>query len=174
MPYPDSHPLNGAFLARWLDRLSDLIVLQGDELLRDAELDMPSRAVSLMLLIGERGQLSAADAATELGQPHQLVTQRADVLLDLNLVVRKDDPTDGRRKLLALSAKGKLQHDRLLARLSEASVAFAGLFDEIECDLFSVSAKALEALNCISLLERIRENVPPNPGKGPAQRRTRK
>ncbi len=156
MSYVDAHPLTGAFVANKLDRLSDLIAGQGEYLLRDAGIDIPSRAVSLALLIGEQGQLSVADIASLLGQPHQLVTQRADVLTDLGLIERTGDPGDGRRKILVLTAKGEDQFAKLQIRLSEAADAFAGLFDEIQCDLSALVTKAMEALDRASVLDRIK------------------
>lgn len=158
MAFPDSHELSGAFFAKRLEGLADRIVVQGEELLNDNGLDMPSRTVSLMLLIGERTRLSAADAAADLGQPHQLVTQRIELLLTMGLIERTEDPEDKRRKNVTLSAKGKDQYDRLLALLSRASRAFSGLFDEIECDLSSAVAKANAALNSRSLLDRVRHD----------------
>jgi DNA-binding MarR family transcriptional regulator len=155
MVYPDKHPLSNAFLANRLDRLADLIATQGEEMLRDAGLNMPSRTVSLILLIGERGHVSAADAASILGQPHQLVTQRVDVLLDGALIARTDDPADGRRKILALTARGRDQHARLSALLSATSEVFGALFEEIGCDLSSMAARAMEALDRTSLRDRV-------------------
>lgn len=163
MRYPDTHPLSGAFLANRLNHLADLISLQGDELLNEAGLDMPSRTVSLMLLVGERGQLSAADAASLLGQPHQLVTQRIEALLDLDLIVRQSDSGDGRRKILMLSENGKDQYARLGACLLKASNIFDALFSEIECDLSNAAGKAVDALNSMSLLQRMNCSFLPDP-----------
>lgn len=160
MPYPDDHPHGGAFLANRLNRLSDTIATQGEALLRDAGLDLPSRAVSLMMLVGERGPLSAADAAALLEHPHQLVTQRTEVLIGLGLIERRDDPADGRRKMLTLSAAGAGQHARLLAVLSEAADAFAALSQEIGCDLSVMVGKAEDALQRVSLLDRMKQRAP--------------
>ena len=160
MPYPDDHPQGGAFLANRLNRLSDLIATQGDELLRDAGLDLPSRAVSLMLIVGERGPLSVADAAALLEQPHQLVTQRAEVLISLGLIERRDDPADGRRKFLTLSAASVERHARLQAFLSDAADVFATLSEEIGCDLSAMVAKTQGALERVSLLDRMKQRAP--------------
>ncbi|MBP6013953.1 MAG: MarR family transcriptional regulator [Alphaproteobacteria bacterium] len=160
MPYPDAHRLSGAFLANRLDRLADLIVAQGEALLGEAGLNIPSRTVSLLLLVGDHGELSAADAATLLGHPHQLVTQRTELLIGLSLIARKNDPSDRRRKILTLSAKGKAQYARLQIRLAEAAAVFTALFDEIACDLSAMAAKAQAALERRPLLERIMQNAP--------------
>ena len=96
MTYVDTHPRKGAFAANHMARLVDLINDQGSQLLEDANLSLPPRAVSTVLLISERGQITAADIAKELNQPHQLVTQRIDALIKLDLLKRLTDPNDGR------------------------------------------------------------------------------
>lgn len=155
MTYFDSHPLSDAFVSNKLIHLADLIAEQGEDLLRDANIDVPSRAVSIMLLIGEHGEISAADMANVLQQPHQLITQRADLLIGLALIERKSDPSDGRRKILALTAKGAEQFIGLTARMEQVATVFGALFKEIECDLAAMATLATEALNRSSILERI-------------------
>lgn len=159
MTFPDDHPLSGAFLANRLDRLADLIADQGEALLQHAGLDMPPRTVSLLLFVGEHRKLSAADAAALLGLPHQLVTQRTELLIGLGLIERKDDPADGRRKVLTLSAKGRGQYARLRTRLAEAADAFDALFDEIGCDLARIVAKAQAALEREPLSQRMKQRA---------------
>lgn len=155
MTYLDSHPLTGAFVASKFDRLAATIAEQGDDLLLDAGIEFPSRAVSLFMLVGEDRQFSVADIAATLGQPHQLVTQRADILMDFGLIERSGDPADGRRKTLALTGKGEAQYAKLQIILSEAASAFAELFREIECDMPAFAMKAMDALGRATLLERI-------------------
>lgn len=156
MHFIDSHPLHGAFLANKLDRLSDLIVEQGDALLGDAGLAIPSRTVSLLLLIGDKGPMSVADIAGTFGQPHQLVTQRADVLIGLGLVERSADPADARRKLLSLLPAGRRHHADLTRVLTQAAAAMAALFDELGCDLADVAVRAMATLHRTSLRDRVR------------------
>ncbi|MBL4790569.1 MAG: winged helix DNA-binding protein [Kordiimonadaceae bacterium] len=152
----NNHPMRGAFVANILRHLVELIVTQGDDLLADVDIGFPSRAVSSVLLLGEQGPMSAADIAKTLDQPHQLVTQRVDLLLELSVVERMSDPRDGRRKVLKLTAKGEIQFRSLQSRLAEAEVAFAGLFEEIGCDLPTVAINALEALSRLSILDRVK------------------
>jgi DNA-binding MarR family transcriptional regulator len=157
--FTETHALNGAFVANRLSALVDLIALQGDSLLEDAGISIPSRAVSCVLLVGDQGQVSAADIAKALQQPHQLATQRVEALIKLGLLKRIDDPEDGRRKILALTAKGKDQYVRLNVRLAEVEQAFLGLFAEIDCDLLAVVERAIESLRDTPLLKRIRGNA---------------
>jgi len=155
MIYIDSHPQHGAFLANQLGRLVDMIVVQGDNLLTGAGLSFPSRSVSSVLLIGEQGQISAADIAKQLKQPHQLVTQRVDLLIKLGLVARIDDPSDRRRKILELTRKGKQEFRLLRTCLRDAEQVFAGLYQEIECDLSAVTLRAMRALSSKPIVDRI-------------------
>jgi DNA-binding MarR family transcriptional regulator len=145
-PFIDAHPLAGAFVANQLERLAALIVAQGDALLQDAGVTFPPRTVSTVLLIGERGRMAVADIAKTLEQPHQLVTQRIELLIELGIVRRIDDPGDGRRKIVVLTAKGSEQHRRLGACLARAKAAFAALFKEIECDLPAAILRTTQAL----------------------------
>ncbi|HMM68396.1 MAG TPA: winged helix DNA-binding protein [Dokdonella sp.] len=157
--FTETHALKGAFVANRLTALVDLIALQGDSLLQDAGVSIPSRAVSCVLLVGDQGQASAADIAKALDQPHQLATQRIEALIQLGLLKRMEDPGDGRRKILALTAKGKDQYARLNGRLAEAEQAFLGLFAEIGCDLPAVLERTLQALRSTPLLQRIQANA---------------
>jgi DNA-binding MarR family transcriptional regulator len=157
MSFVDDHALRNAFVGNQLERLVELIVMQGDELLEEAEIDLPSRAASMVLLIGERGEISAADAAKALGLQHQIVTHRIEQLIELRILKRFNDPKDGRRKLLSLTAKGVEQLRRLRARLVLASAAFSALFAEVGVDLPAGVMKISRALKRATLLERIRQ-----------------
>jgi DNA-binding MarR family transcriptional regulator len=152
--YIDDHPLSGAFVANQLIRLADMISDQGEALLTDAKLDFPARAVSTVLLIGERGAMSAADIANTLEQPHQLVTQRVELLIKAGVIEKFTDPDDARRKILKLTTEGKDQFARLQTMLSKADKVFSALFLEVSCDLPEIIVQFGGALNNSSLLER--------------------
>lgn len=153
--FVDKHALHDAFLGNLLDRLVDVIVQQGDDLLKDANLSFPSRTVSTILLIGERQQISAADIAKELSQPHQLVTQRVDLLLKLGIIDRLTDPHDKRRKALVLTPKGISELTILKIRLQGADLAFKQLYKEIGCDLSGAAHQAMKALTKTTLSARV-------------------
>jgi len=154
----DRHMLGSAFIAFQLEQLTELIVAQGNDMLDAAGITFPSRAVSTVLYIGEHQPTSTADIARALGQPHQVATQRVDILIRLGIVERVDDPDDGRRKLLRLTRQGKNQFQILTAKLAKASQVFGALFDEIGCDLPAVIQRATESLLGTSLLSRMEDN----------------
>ena len=157
--FRDKHALKGAFLTNKLLRLVDLIALQGDELLSDAGITIPSRAVACALFIGDKGQVSLTDIAEALDESHQLSAQRVEGLIQLGLLERRDDPNDRRRKVLSLTRRGKAQYQLLLVRLAEIEQAFIDLYTEIKSDLPTILENAICALQGIPLLQRIRENA---------------
>ena len=165
MAYFNTHPLRGAFLSNSLLGLADLIAEQGEDMLRAANIDVPSRAVSVMLLVGEHKEISAADIAELLKHPHQLVTQRADLLIELQLIKRTSDPRDGRRKILILTEKGQTQFDLLTKRLAQVAEVFTSLFEEIECDIPAMAQRAINALSHSPILDRIETSKSRSPNK---------
>jgi DNA-binding MarR family transcriptional regulator len=153
--FVDDSCFGDAFVGNKLARLVDLIVDQGDALLKDAGLCFPSRAASTILLIDERVNLSAADIAMELSQPHQLATQRVEALTKLGLLERRNDPKDARRKTLSLTTKGKKEAALLKRTLNQAQQAFQNLYKEIEVNLGAVAIQSISALKKDSLSSRI-------------------
>lgn len=80
-----------------------------------------------------------------------------DLLIQLGIIERVDDPEDGRRKLLRLTPKGRDQFAILSGRLEKAGRAFEALFAEIGCDLPEVTRQVAEALQNKSLLNRMKD-----------------
>ena len=154
----DTHRLGSAFIAYQLERLAELIVAQGNDMLDAAGITFPSRAVSTVLFIGEHQPTSTADIARALGQPHQVATQRVDLLVRLGIVERIDDPDDGRRKLLCLTRQGADQFEILTARLAKAGLAFEALSDELGCNLSAVIQRAADSLLTAPLLARMKDD----------------
>jgi hypothetical protein len=86
--FVDAHRLSAAFVANQLERLVEVIVTQGNDMLEAAGIRFPSRAVSTVLFVGENEPTSTADIARALAQPHQLATQRVDLLIQLGILER--------------------------------------------------------------------------------------
>ena len=135
MNYTTTHRHHTAFLSSHLEALATLITSQAETALEQADIPIPARTVSATLVIAEKGKTTIAEIAETLSQPHQLVTQRIELLLKHGLIERHPDPEDGRRKLLCLTPSGRSLHKRLEAFLVEVTTVFAGLFGEIACDL---------------------------------------
>lgn len=153
----DTHQYSESFLGFRLLRLVDLIVTQGDELFKAQGLSFPTRAASTVLLISESESLSTADIARQLQQPHQVATQRVEMLIDLGLIKRTADPKDGRRKKLVLTKRGQDECVVLRKSLAQAKSVFEGLYDEIGTDLSAASQWAIDALSQKTLPDRFEE-----------------
>jgi len=82
----------------------------------------------VMALLHEQPGLGASAIAKGAVLPSASVTRHVDKLVELGMVVRRVDPADKRRVVLALSTRGQENADRLLAeeRAVEDTIA-AGL-----------------------------------------------
>jgi DNA-binding MarR family transcriptional regulator len=67
----------------------------------------------LLSVIGHFGPLSASEAGDRTSLELANVTRGIDTLAEQGLVLRRDDPSDRRRTILSLSAKGKRIHDKV-------------------------------------------------------------
>lgn len=152
-------PLRRVFLARSLEQLLALLTEQGQRILADAGIELAIRSAPIVLLLTKDGPLTAADIAKTLDQPHQLVAQRLDALVDLKLVTRVGDTADARRKLLKITPRGRVQLRLLKERLDVIEAAYARMFAEIDCDLAAKVLEATEALSRAPLPERIRSEM---------------
>lgn len=155
--YLDTHVLSRVFAANQLIRLADLISDQGDIMLREAGVEIPARAVSTFLLIGEREAISTADIAATLNQPHQLVTQRIELLNAAGVIKRATDPTDKRRKILELTDEGIAQFQNLNDCLRKADKAFAALANETGYDITATTQHIKQALEAAPLFDRVKQ-----------------
>ena len=152
---PAPEGLRRVFVGASLEQLLKLITEQGDEILKDAGVTFPPRAAPTLLLLMKDGPMSAADLAKGLHQPHQLVTQRVETLIDSGVIARTVDPADARRKILTITASGTTQLHRLNDCLQKIEAAYVGLFEEIDCDLSAVALAAIEALSRRALRDRL-------------------
>lgn len=151
----DTHALSGAFLSNKLLRLVETIAEQGEVLLTSAAIAIPPRAISTVLMIGEVENVTAADIANGLDQPHQLATQRVDLLIKLGLISKRPHPTDSRRKVLELTKEGQAQYTRMMEMLGQIRDAMDALYEELGVDLASVAVTAVKALQERPLVERV-------------------
>jgi DNA-binding MarR family transcriptional regulator len=154
----DTHPLSGAFLSNKLLRLVETIANQGEVLLASGGIRIPPRAISTVLMIGELDNVTAANIASALDQPHQLATQRIDLLIELGLVTRTPHATDNRRKVLKLTTDGQAQYALMMDMLGHIRAAMEALYEELGCNLADMATKAVEALQDRPLIERIGES----------------
>ena len=96
-----------------LRALSDRFYAAADEVYRSCDAGIESRWFALMRFLWEEGPATVTAVAAAIGQTHSGVSQMADKLVRAGMLKRRNDPADGRRSLLVLTAKGRQSLQRL-------------------------------------------------------------
>ena len=146
-----------AFLAHLLRRLADELVQGATEWYPTVGVTAPPRTISTLLALDEHGPLGVTELAGLLRQSHPLVIIWIKELTRLSLVKSRDDPSDRRRTLVALTKKGRNE----LVRIRNALVVMEQASTELLELAGSDSLQVLWALeqNCRKLpfLQRLQE-----------------
>jgi len=90
-----------------LKALSDQFYTAVDEVYRACGAGIESRWFPVMRYLRDVGPTTVTDMALAIGQTHSAVSQLADRLVEAGMVVRRRDPHDGRRSVLALTDAGE-------------------------------------------------------------------
>ena len=98
--------LGPSFIGLQLYQLLSIINVQGNRLLEDMNIEIPSRIASSLILLKMNGPMSVTQLGTTLNMTHQLMAHRIKSLKDLKLIVQEKDPNDKRRILFNLTSKG--------------------------------------------------------------------
>ena len=148
-----------AFLAHLLRRLADELVQGAADWYPSVGVTAPPRTISTLLALDEHGPLGVTELARLLRQSHPLVIAWIKELTRLSLVKSKDDPTDRRRTLVSLTAKGRNE----LVRVRKALVTMERASTELLQLAGNDSLQMLWALerNCRELpfLQRLQQKA---------------
>jgi DNA-binding MarR family transcriptional regulator len=143
------------YVAHRLRRSSDRIVEQCGEVLITLDIDVPPRGSSMMLLIDEEGPIGIVEVSRRLRLSHPLIVRMARRFTQAGLATLKLDSGDGRRRLLAATAKGREQAAKIRAFNSRLATVFDSLFAEIDCPLIAVLERLDRALEAVPIAERL-------------------
>jgi DNA-binding MarR family transcriptional regulator len=147
------------FLAHRLKRLSDHIVAEVGMVLERQDLTVPPTAGSTLLLLSEHERLGVVDIAERLRFTHPFIVRLVSRLEALHLVSITNDPTDLRRKWVALTAKGTREAG-VLRRLNTAlEDAFQEVAAESGADLLQCVSRFEKELAATPLSTRIDERL---------------
>lgn len=109
--------------------------------------DISFPQVMLLLLIAERGRVSAGEVARNLCVTQGVVTRMADRLVEKGLIERKRDPGDRRVVTLTLTEKGRLTAERIEnARIEDMKAVLRDLGDEEKEILLAVFNRIAQRL----------------------------
>ena len=130
--------------AHRLRRLSEALVEDGRTWLPRMGVTSPPKAGSTLMLLAAEGPMSVTEIATRLRLTHPLIIKLVRELETLGLARTEQDPNDGRRRPVSLTAAGR----REAGRLGEVNRAVAGAY----ADLFAEAG--VDGLAVIEALER--------------------
>lgn len=149
-----ANPLDDSiFLGRVLERLSNMIEDQCEDVFRKHGVTIPVKSCSLIVVLARLGTGTAADLSRHLDVSHQLVLQKIPKLAKLGLLISAPDG-DARKRAFSLTAEGHRQLQQFQHCRSLILEAYEELFAEVG-DLLTLTAKTLSSLRDRPLNERI-------------------
>jgi len=105
--------LGGAVIGAHLRSLSDRIDRDANQVYVQLGIAFEQRWMGMLDLLDRSGPMSVKDIATDLRISHPSVSQTRASLLAAGLVAEREDPKDGRRRTLRLSAGGQALVEKL-------------------------------------------------------------
>lgn len=124
-------------LAHRLRRLSELIVESVTTTIPGFQFEGPARSASSLLLLREHGPMGVTEIGYRLRLSHPMIIKLTRALAAAGLVHDLADPADQRRRLIALTAKGRRQADRAEAFGAVLAETFNEMFKEANIDLLA-------------------------------------
>jgi DNA-binding MarR family transcriptional regulator len=145
------------FLAHRLRRASEHLVEATSVIQRNSGFTGPPRSVSTLLLLEKEGPLGITEISNRLAFSHPLIIRFVRGLLEEGYVTQQGDPADARRRLIALTDKGR-RHVAYIWEFSPVlSEALRRLFQDMGVDLYSAVEKFEQAIAERSLVDRLNE-----------------
>jgi DNA-binding MarR family transcriptional regulator len=154
--YPASQ--GGAAIGARLRRLSDRVDREADKLYAAFDVEFEQRWFGVVNQLAATKEMSVGELSAALGISHAAVSQTRTALLERGLIVAEDHPSDARRRVLALSAKGRKLVERLMP-LWQALNSAAGELDREAGRPVEALARLEAALDKQSLAERVRAKL---------------
>jgi len=148
--------LSSAYMAHFCRRLSELIIEQGGELIKEMNLITPATAISSVFYLDKNPQSTVAALADALGVSHQMATQRINSLIKLGLVERVSCEQDKRAKVITLTKLGRVEVKQLAPFTKQMTKVFEELETELGCNLTKIIRQTELALIKKPLKQRLK------------------
>jgi DNA-binding MarR family transcriptional regulator len=151
------------FLAHRFRRLSEILVEDIGEWLPEAGVRSPPRAGSTILLLRREGSLAITEIAARLRLTHPLIIGLVSELEELGLVKIERDPSDARRRLVALTKSGIDCADKIDRATKRIAEVYREVGAEIGVDLLVVAEKLEAACRKRPMAARLRRKTAKQP-----------
>jgi len=144
-------------MASRLKRLTERLYRSGEQVYSGRRVEFEPRWFMVVARLREAagGSVPITVLARDLGVTHPAVIKLVREMEQRGLVASASDPSDGRRRLVGLTARGS----ELIAEVEPIWAAFEEatrrLFDEIDCDLIAVIDRLESALDAEDLSFRV-------------------
>jgi len=147
------------FLAHRLRRAAETFRDGYGEWLPEAGVVAPARSLSTILLLDEQGPSGVVEIAARIGFSHPLVIRLVRDLEAIGLVQVAKDATDGRKRAVSLTSKGRAEVERIRAACVPIAKVYDELSAEVGVDLMAMVERleAAEASDCFP--DRLRKAV---------------
>ena len=147
--------LDESFVGKSAADLGQLIAEQIKPIYQMIGVIVPVKSCSIIHALAGVDKATLTELAKQLQQSHQLIKQKIPKLLDLELIVVKQDDADKRRMLYSLTTLGKQQAQ--LLRDHSMQAVYNNLSEEINADIYQVLNQALTSLKAKDLFSRFQE-----------------
>lgn len=145
------------FLAHRLRRLSEQFLDGYGEWLPEVGVNVPPRALSLMLLVHRSGGIGVMEIASKLRLSHPLIIRLVRELESDGFLKTAADKTDARRRVITVTARGEKQVAAIKKATTVMGAAYQKLFDDIGVDVLGV-VEHVEAANAATAFrDRLRQ-----------------
>ncbi|CAM2009044.1 bifunctional helix-turn-helix transcriptional regulator/GNAT family N-acetyltransferase [Acanthopleuribacter pedis] len=139
-----------------LKRLTASLMADGALLYQEAGLDFTPKWFTTFYYLAHHGPAPVTQIANHLGVSHPMVNKVAAEMDAHGLVVSQKDPSDKRRRVLALSDKGRAMIKDLEPVWQDIQAALQGLVADAKVDWIEVLEKTEASQKEQSFLERCR------------------
>ncbi len=140
-------------------RLTEALLKAADDVYERRRLDFRARWASTYKLLATHDSLPVTEVAVRLRLTHPAVIAIAGDMERAGLVAGFADPTDGRRRLLSLTAKGHALHGELRTVWRELAIVQAARFQKAGCDILQVLSDVEEGLAESSIADEVIRRV---------------
>ncbi|WP_295772070.1 MarR family transcriptional regulator [uncultured Mucilaginibacter sp.] len=148
-------------LATRLKRLSDRLAHDVNKIYKELNLNFESKWFLVLELLNRRKTLSIVDIAEELKLTHPAIVQFVDQMLSAKLINAHKDKTDGRKRLVSLSANGKKLLRELAPVLDAIKIENENWLTQADNNLLVTIAQLEKALEEKNMYERIKTRLEP-------------